>query len=112
MTGVGRDGERRNRGDVTGEQSVTESNSLLHGNQSDVLRSENLSEKRKEKGSTYVSKAITGNCLENIAGKFKLSNSERYDLRSSNIFFRLPKPNSNYIYLVNEMPKECSIPYR
>ena len=79
MTGVGRDGERRNRGDVTGvtgEQSVTESNSLLHGNQSDVLRIENLSEKRKEKGSTYVSKAITGNCLENIAGKFKISNSE------------------------------------
>ncbi len=51
--------------------------------------------KRKEKASAYVSKAITGNCPENIAGKFKISNSERYDLRSNNKFLILPKPNSN-----------------
>ena len=32
---------------------------------------------------------------ENIAEKFKISNSERYDLRSNNKFLILPKPNSN-----------------
>ena len=44
----------------------------------------NLSVKRKEKASAYVSKAITGNCPKNIAEKFKISNSER-----------LPKPKTN-----------------
>ena len=45
-----------------------------------------LSVKRKEKASAYVSKAITGNCPKYIAEKFKISNSERYDLRSNKIF--------------------------
>jgi hypothetical protein len=44
------------------------------------LNWKNLSVKRKEKASAYVSKAITGNCPKNIAEKFKISNSERYDL--------------------------------
>jgi hypothetical protein len=48
------------------------------------LNWKNLSVKRKEKASAYVSKAITGNCPKSIAEKFKISNSERYDLRSNN----------------------------
>jgi hypothetical protein len=55
----------------------------------------NLFLKRKEKASAYVSKAITGNCPKNIAEKFKISNSERYDLRSNNKFLALPKPKTN-----------------
>jgi hypothetical protein len=56
----------------------------------------NLSVKRKEKANAYVSKAITGNCPNwNITEKFKISNSERYDLRSNNIFLALPKPKTN-----------------
>jgi hypothetical protein len=50
----------------------------------DILKKlnwKNLSGKRKEKASAYVSKAITGNCSKNIAEKFKISNSERYDLK-------------------------------
>ena len=38
---------------------------------------------------------ITGNCPKNIAEKFKISNSERYDLRSNNKFLALPKPKTN-----------------
>ena len=59
------------------------------------LNWKNLSVKRKEKASVYVSNAITGNCPKNIAEKFKISNSERYDLRSNNTFLALPKPKTN-----------------
>jgi hypothetical protein len=59
------------------------------------LNWKNLSVKRKEKASAYVSKAITGNLPKNIAEKFKISNSERYDLRSNNKFLALPKPKTN-----------------
>jgi hypothetical protein len=50
----------------------------------DILKKvnwKNLSVKRKEKASAYVSKAITGICPKNITEKFKLSNSERYDFK-------------------------------
>jgi hypothetical protein len=61
---------------------------------------ESLKEKLQKQGSlqvilAYVSKAITGNCPKNIAEKFKISNSERYDLRSNNKFLALPKPKTN-----------------
>jgi hypothetical protein len=59
------------------------------------LNWKSLSVKRKEKASAYVSKAFTGNCQKNIAEKFKISNSERYDLRSNNKFLALPKPKTN-----------------
>jgi hypothetical protein len=53
------------------------------------LNWKNLSIKRKE---------ITGDCPKNIAEKFKISNSERYDLRS-NKFLALPKPKKNSMVL-------------
>ena len=57
----------------------------------------NLSVKRKEKASAYVSKAITGNCPKNIAEKFKISNSERYDLRSNNTdIFSIAKTENKF----------------
>jgi hypothetical protein len=59
------------------------------------LNWKNLSVKRKEKESAYVSNA--GNCPKSIAEKFKISNSERYDLRSNNKFLALPKPKTNYM---------------
>jgi hypothetical protein len=61
------------------------------------LNWKNLSVKRKEKASAYVSKAITGNCPKNIAEKFKISISERYDLRGNNKFLALQEPKTNYM---------------
>jgi hypothetical protein len=54
-----------------------------------------IRKKKRKSKCVYVSKAITGNCPKNIAEKFKISNSERYDLRSNNKFLALPKPKTN-----------------
>ena len=53
-----------------------------------------ISERRQQKTIAYVSKAIAGNCPENISKKFEKSYSERYDLRN-NKFLSLPKPRTN-----------------
>jgi hypothetical protein len=53
--------------------------------------------KKKRKSKCVCFKSFTGNCPKNIAEKFKISNSERYDLRSNNKFLALPKPETNYM---------------
>ena len=59
------------------------------------LNWKNLSERRQQKTIAYVSKAIAGNCMENISKKFEKSYSEKYDQRKNNKFLSLPKPRTN-----------------
>ncbi len=50
-----------------------------------------LEERRNEQQLKYVSKALTCQCPENISDMFRMSNSERYDLRSNNSKLTLAK---------------------
>jgi hypothetical protein len=51
--------------------------------------------RRKEQQLKYVSKALTCQCPENISDMFKLSNSDRYELRSNENKLILSKPKTN-----------------
>ena len=75
---------------ITGDSYDTRSKDILQ-----KLNWKNLSERRQQKTIAYVSKAIAGNCPENISKKFEKSYSERYDLRNNNKFLSLPKPRTN-----------------
>ena len=77
---------------ITGDSYDTRSKDILQ-----KLNWKNLSERRQQKTIAYVSKAIAGNCPENISKKFENSYSERYDLRNNNKFLSLPKPRTNSI---------------
>ena len=64
----------------------------------DILKKLNwktLGERRKEQKIAYVSKALTSKCPENITNMFKISKSDRYNLRSNNKTLMLPKPKTN-----------------
>ena len=75
---------------IAGDTYDTRSKDIL-----EKLNWKSLSEKRLEKAREYVSKAIAGNCPENISEKFKKSYSVRYDLRRNHKFLSLPKPRTN-----------------
>jgi hypothetical protein len=51
--------------------------------------------KKKRKSKCVCFKSYYRKLPENIAEKFKISNSERYYLRSNNKFLALPKPKTN-----------------
>ena len=64
----------------------------------DILKKLNwktLEERRKEHKLAYVSKALTGQCPEKISSMFKISRSDRYNLRSNNKMLMLSKPKTN-----------------
>ena len=64
----------------------------------DILKKLNwktLGERRKEQKIVYVPKALTSKCPENITNMFKISKSDRYNLRSNNKTLMLPKPKTN-----------------
>ena len=75
---------------ITGDNYDTRSKDILQ-----KLNWKNLSERKQQKAIAYVSKAIAGNCPENISKKFEKSYSERYDLRNNNKFLSLPKSRTN-----------------
>ena len=77
---------------ITGDSYDTRSKDILQ-----KLNWKNLSERRQQKTIAYVSKAIAGNCPENISKKFEKSYSERCDLRNNNKFLSLPKPRTNFM---------------
>ena len=64
----------------------------------DILKKLNwktLEERRKEPKLAYVSKALTSQCPEKISSMFKISRSDRYNLRSNNKMLMLSKPKTN-----------------
>ena len=64
----------------------------------DILKKLNwktLAERRKEHKLAYVSKALTNQCPEKISSMFKISKSDRYNLRSNNKMLMLSKPKTN-----------------
>ena len=67
---------------ITGDSYDTRSKDILK-----KLNWINLSERRQQKTTAYVSKASAGNFPENISKKFEKSFSERYDLRNNNKFY-------------------------
>ena len=75
---------------ITGDSYDTRSKDILQ-----KLNWKNLSERRQQKKNSIFSKAIAGNCPENISKKFEKSYSERYHLRNNNKFLSLPKPRTN-----------------
>ena len=72
---------------ITGDSYDTRSKDILQ-----KLNWKNLSERRQQKTIAYVSKAIAGNCPENISTKFEKSDSERYDQRNNNKFYLYQNP--------------------
>ena len=55
----------------------------------------NLKERRISQTEAYVTKALQGECPENINAMFILSNIENYQLRDNNLVLMLSKPNTN-----------------
>ena len=54
-----------------------------------------LEESRKEQKLAYVAKALSNQCAENVSTMFKISNSDKYNLRSKNKMLMLSKPKTN-----------------
>ena len=64
----------------------------------DILKKLNwktLEERRKEPKLACVSKALTSQCPEKISSMFRISKSDRYNLRSNNKMLMLSKPKTN-----------------
>ena len=64
----------------------------------DILKKLNwktLEERRKEQKLAYVAKALSNQCPENVSTMFKISNSDKYNLRSNNKMLILSKPKTN-----------------
>ena len=59
------------------------------------LKWETLEKRRDEQTLSYVTKALSNLCPENISEMFKLSNSDSYNLRSNNNKLMLSKPKTN-----------------
>jgi hypothetical protein len=75
---------------ITGDTYEIRSTDILN-----KLDWKTLSERRKEQQLKYVSKALTCQCPETISDMFKLSDSNRYELRSNKTKLMLSKPKSN-----------------
>jgi hypothetical protein len=68
----------------------------------DILKKLNwktLEERSKEQKLAYVAKALSNQCHENVSTMFKISNSDKYNLRSNNKMLMLLKPKSNLMLL-------------
>ena len=64
----------------------------------DILKKLNwktLEGRRKEQKLAYVAKALSNQCPENVSTMFKISNSDKYNLRSNNKMLMLSKPKTN-----------------
>jgi hypothetical protein len=64
----------------------------------DILKKLNwktLEERRKEQKLAYVAKSLSNQCPENVSTMFKISNSDKYNLRSNNKMLMLSKPKTN-----------------
>ena len=64
----------------------------------DILKKLNwktLEERRKKQKLAYVAKALSNQCPENVSTMFKISNSDKYNLRSNNKMLMLSKPKTN-----------------
>jgi hypothetical protein len=63
----------------------------------DILKKLNwktLEERRKQQKIAYVAKALSNQCPENVSTMFKISNSDKYNLRSNNKMLMLSKPKT------------------
>jgi hypothetical protein len=84
-----RDGLGRNKNGLIQSNGVSRSRVLKK------LNWKTLEERRKEQKLAYVAKALSNQCPENVSTMFKISNSDKYNLRSNNKMLMLSKPKTN-----------------
>jgi hypothetical protein len=75
---------------ITGDTYEIRSTNILK-----KLNWKTLEERRKEQKLAYVTKALSNQCSENVSTMFKISNSDKYNLRSNNKMLMLSKPKTN-----------------
>ena len=75
---------------ITGDTYEVRSNEIFK-----QLKLDTLERRRVKQTLSYVTKALSNLCPENISEMFKLSNSDSYNLRSNNNKLMLSKPKTN-----------------